>query len=510
MANPPAKPAGFRPAGKEQQPLKKKIAKIFLLVVCGLVAYAAVSALLRAREEKRLKQEIADIRRTLREQGFKTEFDDFKITTDAAMKARVAALTALGSELKLNTNGDILDFRPIVSNGVAKVIWKQDALTLGTNAYQWADFRAALNKEREHLDAACDAALAGPFQSDLDLSNNASFWNGNIGHLRRLSVTLSYRVLLEVHDGNPNAVWTNLLAATRLVTAWNVEPVPISHLMRSALADNTFALTWQALQFNHWPDNRLSVLQSEWESVDLFTNLSTTMGLERVEQFNYSQNLLQNPPAATYQLAMIARNVLNDPLKAFEEAGRNYQDLNYRGNRVLNDEKNLLLYFRDRELELRRADQSPSWAQMRAMPGITNPVPFDSPTHRVTTIANAGARVAFRLAASAANAEAERRILITAIALERYRGKYGSYPYSLTQLTPEFLRVPLPDFMDGQPLRYRPTSDGHFLLYSVGLDCVDDGGKQPAPDARLIPITKDGTYGVLTNADIVWPVPATP
>jgi len=36
--------------------------------------------------------------------------------------------------------------------------------------------------------------------------------------------------------------------------------------------------------------------------------------------------------------------------------------------------KNLLIYFRDRELEL-VVIQAPTWAEMRALPGVTNVIP---------------------------------------------------------------------------------------------------------------------------------------
>ena len=489
--------------------MKKKIGKIVLFIVCGLVVYAAISHFVNAWRAKQLVREIANLRRTLREQGFKTEFDDFKITTDPVMRARLAALTALGYEPKLNTNGDVLDFRPIITDGTCKVIWKQDSLILGTNDYQWAGLRAALDKEQVRLEAACDAVLAGPFQSDLDLNKNAGLWNGNIGHLARISRTFGYLVILNLHDGNPDVAWTNMLAATRLATAWNVEPAFISHIIRATMVNNNFALTWQALQFNHWPDDRLAALQNEWQSADLFTNLSEILGLERVQEFHYCQKLLPNPPTGTYPISKIAKDLLDDPSLAFREAGQNYQDRHYRGDKVLTDGKNLLLYFRDRELELRHAIQSPTWAQMRAQPGITNPPAFASPTGGMKVLVEGGSRIAFPLTAITGVAETERRILITAIALERYRGKYGAYPPILDPLTPEFLNTPLPDFMDGQPLRYRPTNDGHFILYSIGPDCVDDGGKPPPPDAPRFVTNQNGTYSALTNVDIVWPPPAT-
>jgi hypothetical protein len=323
--------------------------------------------------------------------------------------------------------------------------------------------------------------------------------------------------------------------------------------------DYNFALIWQALQFNSWPDDRLSILQSEWESADFFANLSEPMGLERVEDFNYCQKLLQNPQSGAYHISEIVKTLFDDPSEAFREAGENFQETHYRGNKVLNDERNLLLFLRDRELELRHALLSPSWEQMRAQPGITNAPPFTSPDEGTTTMVSSAPRLAFRLIAFNGLAEAERRILITAVALERYHGKHGSYPQTLADLTPEFFSaapatveaaVPaagqggiLPpvagqsggskppslagseagrhptvaavqswmvDFMDGQSLRYRPTKDGHFLLYSVGLDCVDDGGKPPAPDAPEFFSNKNGKFVIVTNVDIVWPVPASP
>ena len=490
--------------------MRRNFKSIFLIIVCGVVACAAISHVFKSWRTKQLQREIADIRRTLHEQGFKTELDDFKITTDAAMRARVAALTALGDEPKLNINGDVLVFQPVVSNGVASVLWKQEALSLGTKPYQWADLRAALNKEQVRLDAACDAALSGPFRSDMNPSYSTHYWNDTISSFDQVSRTLSYRVILKIHDGNLDAAWTNLLAVTRLVTAWEVEPAFAAHLIRATIANGASAVTWQALQFNHWPDDRLATLQSEWESPDYFTNFPEVMGLQRVDTDHRCQRWLLNPPEVDFPVSHIANILFKDPSSALKEAGYDYQAARYRGNKVLTDEKNLLLYYRDRELELRHAIQSPIWTQMRAQPGITNPPPFKSPWNEMAYSISFDSSLSSQLMAVAAVSEAQRRILVTAIALERYHGKHGSYPNSLASLSPEFLKTVPVDFMDGQPLRYRPTSDGHFLLYSVGLDCMDDGGKAPAPDALRFGSFEHGKFVVPKHVDIVWPVPAGP
>ncbi|HEX7861393.1 MAG TPA: hypothetical protein VF773_13755 [Verrucomicrobiae bacterium] len=110
----------------------------------------------------------------------------------------------------------------------------------------------------------------------------------------------------------------------------------------------------------------------------------------------------------------------------------------------------------------------------------------------------------------AADAETRRRIIVTAIALERYRLAHREYPDSLAHLVPAFLKSAPADFMDGQPLRYRKNADGRYLLYSVGLDCTDQGGAGRVPTRRIQrgfepPMMPDGAG----RTENVWPMRAT-
>src|SRR5262249_7957026 len=66
-----------------------------------------------------------------------------------------------------------------------------------------------------------------------------------------------------------------------------------------------------------------------------------------------------------------------------------------------------------------------------------------------------------------AQAETERRMVVAAIALERYHAAQARYPERLEELSPKYMeKVPI-DFMDGKPLRYRLKADVDYLLYSV-------------------------------------------
>ncbi len=70
------------------------------------------------------------------------------------------------------------------------------------------------------------------------------------------------------------------------------------------------------------------------------------------------------------------------------------------------------------------------------------------------------------------------RVAQVALAVERYRLAHANAaPDSLSQLVPDWLeRVPL-DPYDGQPVRYIKASPRDYIVYSVGRDRVDNGGK---------------------------------
>jgi hypothetical protein len=79
-----------------------------------------------------------------------------------------------------------------------------------------------------------------------------------------------------------------------------------------------------------------------------------------------------------------------------------------------------------------------------------------------------------------------------ACALERFRLANQRFPENLNQLLPRFA-VSLPnDCITGKPYIYQRISDEQFLLYSVGWNESDDGGK---PGERLFD---------LSSADWVW------
>jgi hypothetical protein len=97
--------------------------------------------------------------------------------------------------------------------------------------------------------------------------------------------------------------------------------------------------------------------------------------------------------------------------------------------------------------------------------------------------------------------KADVQATLSIIAILRYKQDTGGYPESLEQLISDAYLKELPmDPYTYEPLVYRRTSD-NFILYSLGDNFVDDGGK-PEIDSKGRPRLWD------YEADAVfWPVP---
>ena len=88
----------------------------------------------------------------------------------------------------------------------------------------------------------------------------------------------------------------------------------------------------------------------------------------------------------------------------------------------------------------------------------------------------------------AARADARRRIAGVVLAMHRYRAAGDQFPERLEELTPKFIGGVPRDPFDGKPMRLKRTKRG-LVVYSVGPDLADDGGK---------PFDKDEKTGDLT------------
>jgi hypothetical protein len=505
--------------------MKTSLGKIILIILLAVGLLGAVQAVWFAAGKNRGPAAVEKTRQQLRQAGFKTDLSEFNFSTSTADRSREAAITFYNGAVHQSAADEKINFLAVTANDSALVIWKQDSVKIDAEATDWMEVRGGLAGNWLLLDEACAATLSGPIRFDLDAKRGSAMLLRHLAPLKHLSQSLGVRTALELHDGHPAAAWTNLLAQARLVTAWDIEPVTISHLVRFSLTGIAFNTAWQALQNQQWSEQNLATLQREWATLNFFTNLPLTAAFERANAVQGCEWVRQDKDEVSFPWMDLLKEAKNSPVSAWRNGKYVWELKRYRYEGVFDDEKNLLLYFQTNELNLRDAVTARNWQTMKLLPGATNPTPFFSP-HRSRVQSMLNMRVmslamqsqGASLLARAAEAETRRRIILTAIALERFRHERGAYPKSLSELPEKFLSVPPVDFMDGQPLRYRLADDGRFSLYSVGLDGVDDGGKLPEQSgddnflgspARYAGSRSRSGAGTVRATDIVWPRPAT-
>jgi len=491
---------------------------VWIPTVIGLFCWGPLS-----RADDVGQRAVAETRQALRKEGFKTDLADFDVSTTPELRAREAILMEAVVEPTntmtnrglpgLSMGGSHPNFLPTVNfwdihppnlmeaveSNSAAVVWKLSAPEKplpqgqGNCPYSWGDLRKDSDARGPQLDRASAAIFAGPIRFDLRRRMGRYKIPPPLSQINGLMRSFNNRLVLALHDGDQAAAWNNLLAATRLVTGWEPGLPQKCHLARFGTTELAFEATWEALQTNGWSDAQLAKLQAEWESVDFFTRLPDTAAYQCASDANAFQRAraMSNSDASFDEFMAWA---LRFPVMVWQALNAQWRYKQYLEHGSYVDEAAMLLHYRDGELELRRAVQAPTWLDMRRILGVLRPLPFNSQV--VDDKALLG---------RAAMAEAQRRILIAALALERYRARHGAYPNSLLGLAPEFLGKSPVDFMDGQPLRYSLSESGHFIIYSVGLGCMDNGVQLPL---RKRPDLFGNRFDQLSASAIVWPLPA--
>lgn len=493
--------------------LRWKIAIGMMVLGIGFAAFVALI-------DGAGKRAVAEARQSLRQQGFKTDLSEFDFSTSPELRQREHALTnasldrLVGSPEQQARRSILQQEEPplmqMITADAALAAWQRARLPNSEGADLWPAFRELFAADQQALDAAAAAALSGPIRFELDASQGLALLLRHLAPVKSLARTFGQRAVLKLHDGDVPAAWTNLLAATRLVTAWEVEATEISYLVQFACAHIVFNTTWEMLQTNAWSEAQLRQLQREWEAVDYFKGLPDTVAFTRASSVAACELQRREPILGGMKFGEILRY----PRSAWNEVQGYWHRRDYRWRGVFVDEKALFLHFRDREVEVREAIKCSNWLEMRSLPGVTNKIPFQSTQQsRVASMLNlrqigtSYQGLGSGILARAAETESLRRLLITALALERHHRGHGAYPNSLSELVPQFLKAVPIDFADGRTLRYRLSDDGRYLMWSVGLDGVDQGGKialRKAPSSGEFS-SEDRQPRRQKPADLVWP-----
>lgn len=283
-----------------------------------------------------------------------------------------------------------------------------------------------------------------------------------------------YALRLSAHLalGDSPAAYQDFQGGLRLHTALQTEPTLIAGLVRlSALAIVENAV-WSGLVQRQWGAPELEKIITDLAPVRLMDDYALGLGSERGFSNLIHDQFLQKGAGEVASLMAMSEGGTPPPSKAVATALVGLYPTGW----LRLSQARANHYFD--EMLARVTQEPPRIFTDRAVPSL--PIPMD----KVGTFERMR-YLLFFLMTPALN-ELERTYAYgqtlldetrLGCALERHRLAQGSFPALLDALAPSFIPAVPRDVMDGEPLHYRPTDDGGYLLYSVAWNLTDDGGK---------------------------------
>jgi hypothetical protein len=309
----------------------------------------------------------------------------------------------------------------------------------------------------------------------------------HLAALKYCAQVLNLRALAELQNGQEEKALADVKLSLYLASSIRTEPFLISQLVRNGILQTTLQPVWEGLAEHKWADAQLAELDRELAKFNFVADYKLSMRSGMGFQSAIIEYLLRQPE----QLINFSTNQgLPFPARLVWQlipSGWFYQNQLKSARRMVEsylpvaDENQGIIS----KTLARRADAA-----------------FEADTKHGTPY-NYFERELFPEFSAAAKkfayAQNSADLARVAIALERYRIAHGEFPETLDALAPQFMEKIPHDIINGEPLHYRRTDDGQFVLYSIGWNEKDDGG--------VVGLTKNG--GVINEqGDWVWRYPA--
>jgi tetratricopeptide (TPR) repeat protein len=280
---------------------------------------------------------------------------------------------------------------------------------------------------------------------------------------KRLAQFLQLRAIAELQNGQGDKALDDVKLAVELTGKIRNEPFLISHLVRIAMLQITLQPIYEGLAEHKWSDAQLVELDSELSKLDFLSDYEMTIRGERAAAVSSLDFMRRANDLGLMQGADERHHPFNlgflVPSSFFYQSEHNIARMYQQYDLPMIDlEKGTVSPARVRDLQTEATrDLSYHWWPYKILARMLFPA-----------IENAVKKLAY--------AQSATDLARTAIALERYRLAHGEFPESLDAFAPQFMEKIPHDVIGGQPLKYRRTDDGQFVLYSVGWNETDDGG----------------------------------
>ena len=384
------------------------------------------------------------------------ELDAYYPAVPAAENAAVALAPAFAA---------MRNYPDARSNEVIELIRSSRYSSLTPEKKQLVD--GYLDKNSNTLTIIAKAIQLPRARYPVDFSPGPETLLPHLGSVKNLANLCRARAEQDIASGHPAEAdeWiTNIFGLARTLEA---EPILISYLVREGILRSGIKTLEIRLNAGELAAGELASLQTELTNIDLPHGLARALAGERALTAPYVEDpSVFNHSASPFWAIVRTTGFFDRDLLFYLQAMSTNIAL-----ASLPPPQNLAMIPVAEKL-VESARKGWYFQSCKILPGVT------------------------RITLREAESDADLRLGQTAIAIEQFRLAQGHLPERLDELAPQFLPAVPADPFDGQPLRYHRLDIG-YVVYSVGSDKQDDGGRErPANVKSSDHTTYDLTFRV--------------
>ncbi len=349
-----------------------------------------------------------------------------------------------------------------------------------------ADVLLALSKYDQTIEELRRAATLpdSRFPLNYDCEPPAGILFPHLAALKKCNQVLQLRAVAELQNGQSNKALADVKLMLRLMESVHSEPGLISQLVRIDMLNLVLQPVWEGIQDHLWSDVQLRDLDEDLATLNFLADYESSVRSDRALRNATIEYLRRTrdvgaffgdgdviPLASEIELRFAPGSVYYHNELAFTRACQEWL------LPIADIERHVVSPEAVQQASINVDNMRLHWSLNNVLPALMLPA-FETCAQR------------YSYAQSSVDMA---RITCT---LERYRLVHGEYPDTLDALTPDYIETIPQDIIGGQPLHYRRTTDGKFLLYSVGWNEKDDGGRPGRTN-----------YGRMdySDGDWVWP-----
>lgn len=415
-----------------------------------------------------------------------------QITVSNSWVYRAIDLKAWAVALKEGTNAGNREVAQPVANSLSASQATNDVLA------SLAEYDPVIEELR-----AASGRPYSRFNLKYDFPNPAAVLLPHLAVIKRISQLLQLRACAELTAGKTDAALVDVNLMFYLTDSIRDEPILISHLVRIAESQILLPPLAQGIAEHRWSDAQLAGFEERLAKFDFLADGRRALEGERVVFGGAIIDYFRTSPHQLRIMDSVGLSPGDQPGGGFDAISAiyllapggwlNFEKVNY--HRAFEDY--LLPVFDPSSRKVSPEAVRSANARLDQLLKHRGPSMFLRHQFFIAFLLPAVSKSIQRsVYAQTALDEAA-----VACALERYRLARGAYPGSLDALAPQYIAKVPRDIITGEPLKYRRTDDGQYVLYSVGWNEKDDGGS--------ISINKTGHAVNFEEGDWVWrPRPA--